>query len=376
MKNPEGDDWVDVGPVEALRAQPVQQVTAGRLKIALTCVDGRFGAISGVCNHAGGPLGDGTLDGDYVKCPWHGWKYHHETGQGEPGFAADQVPCHEVRELDGRVQVRATAATPRRKAPHAKHPLERPIERTPGGVRVLGISTTNMDMGNPRYSTSDALLDTALERARARGLEVQTLRLRELSFRHCEGYYSKSARACTWPCSITQMDPSDQMERVYEAIVFWADVVIVAMPIRWGVASALYFKMAERLNCVQNQLTLRNRVLLKNKVASFVITGGQDNVQGVAGQALTFFSELGFQFPQFPYIAHSRGWSAEDMENNVRYVKDSAHLHDAARDLSDRAVERATALLDAPPALSMERAGRKASGGTRTAEPPAADDDA
>src|SRR6185436_4526967 len=109
-------------------------------------------------------------------------------------------------------------------------------------------------------------------------------------------------------------------------IVFWADVVMIATPIRWGSASSLYFKMAERLNCVQNQITLRNRVMLRNKVASFVITGGQDNVQAVAGQMLCFFGELGCSFPQFPFIAHSRGWTAEDMERNVEVVQRSEEL--------------------------------------------------
>ncbi len=74
-----------------------------------------------------------------------------------------------------------------------------------------------------------------------------------------------------------------------------------------GAASSLYFKMAERLNCVQNQMTLRNNVLIRSKVAAFIITGGQDNVQAVAGQSMQFFAELGFLFPQFPYTAHSRG---------------------------------------------------------------------
>jgi hypothetical protein len=50
----------------------------------------------------------------------------------------------------------------------------------------------------------------------------------------------------------------------------------------------------------------------------FVIVGGQDNVLGVARQMLGFFAELGFHFPQFPFVAHSRGWCAEDMENNPR----------------------------------------------------------
>ena len=39
------------------------------------------------------------------------------------------------------------------------------------------------------------------------------MRLSDLKFRPCEGYYSKSAHACTWPCSITQMDPGDEMTR-------------------------------------------------------------------------------------------------------------------------------------------------------------------
>ena len=124
--------------------------------------------------------------------------------------------------------------------------------------------------------------------------------LNALKFRACEGFYSKNARACTWPCSITQIDASDEMDQVYEALVHWADAIIVASPIRWGAASSLYFKMAERLNCVQNAITIRNQVLIRNKVAGFIIVGGQDNIQAVAGQMLGFFAELGFSFPAIP----------------------------------------------------------------------------
>ena len=31
---------------------------------------GLFRAIHGACNHAGGPLGKGTLDDDFFVCPW------------------------------------------------------------------------------------------------------------------------------------------------------------------------------------------------------------------------------------------------------------------------------------------------------------------
>jgi len=353
--------WADIGAVEELRSTPLRQVTIGRTKIALSFKDGRFGAVSGVCNHAAGPLGEGTLDGEYVVCPWHHYKFHRTTGEGEPGYEDDRVPRHELREEGGRLLLNLTPATTRHKPPHERHPLERPLVREPGPVRVLGLSTTAMDAAFPRYSTSDALLGIALAHAGVLGAETKLIKANDLRVRHCEGYYSKSAHACTWPCSITQMDPDDQMAEIYEALVFWADAVILASPIRWGSASSLYFKLIERMNCIQNQVTIRDRVLIRNKAASFIITGGQDNVQSVAGQMLMFFSELGFDFPQFPFIAHSRGWSAEDMEQNVAFVRQSDELHEGARELAARTMAKAAALVAGKEgAERTPRGGRKA----------------
>ncbi len=357
MSNP---DWIDVGAAAELSQRELQPVTAKRARIALSCRGGTFSAISGVCNHVGGPLGEGRLDGDYVTCPWHFWKFHRQTGAGEPGFEEDRVPSYPVKVENGRVLVDIAAATPRTRKPHAPHPLARPIERVPGPLRVIGISTTVMHPVHARYSTSDALLETAIKHATARGCDADVIYLRKLSFRHCEGYYSKSAHACTWPCSITQMDPSDELDRVYEAVVHWADAILVTTPIRWGAASSLYFKMVERMNCIQNQETIANRQLLKNKAAAFIITGGQDNVQSVAGHMLGFFAEVGCQFPQFPYIAHSRGWSAEDMENNIRYVEGSKALHAGAQALVERTLEMAKLLVAGTiGAVEMVGGGRK-----------------
>jgi len=82
-------------------------------------------------------------------------------------------------------------------------------------------------------------------------------------------------------------------------------------------------------------------------------------VQAVAGQMLMFFSELGFEIPQFPFIAHSRGWSAEDMENNIAYVKKSKALQEAAQELAERTVAKARELLGTAAATKVEHAGRK-----------------
>jgi hypothetical protein len=76
---------------------------------------------------------------------------------------------------------------------------------------------------------------------------------------------------------------------------------------------------------------------------------------------LGFFAELGFIFPQFPYIAHSRGWSREDMENNVSVVRESKELAEGAAMLAKRCLDLAAHLIardEAP--TSIERGGRKA----------------
>jgi nitrite reductase/ring-hydroxylating ferredoxin subunit/multimeric flavodoxin WrbA len=357
-------DWHRLGTREELAARVPFSIRIERQNIALFLHEGHFRAISNICNHKGGPLCEGRVTGEFVMCPWHGWEYSLLTGKGPPGYDEETVPVYAVQERDDGVYVAPAPIVKRHVVKHEPHALLHP-EPKPAGAppRVLGLSTTAMDEGNPRYSTSDALLDLALARAAERGADTKLIRLRDLKFKACEGNYSKAAHACTWPCAITERNPGDQLTAVYEGLVNWADVVVLSTPIRWGSASSLYFKMAERLNCVQNQITLHNKVLIRNKVAAFIITGGQDNIQSVAGSLFTFWAELGFVYPPFPFIAHSRGWDAEDMHENVAQVKASEVLREASRELLDRALDFWTILdrhkdeMDRP----MERAGRKAS---------------
>src|SRR5689334_4716445 len=123
------DDWVDVGEAGELARTPLRSANAKTIALAISYKEGEFGAVSNACNHAGGPLGDGHLDGDYIKCPWHGWKFHRRTGVGEPGFEQDCVPAFPVKVENGRVLVNVAAPTRRTKAPHPPHPLEREIVR-------------------------------------------------------------------------------------------------------------------------------------------------------------------------------------------------------------------------------------------------------
>ena len=145
------EEWMDVGSVEELSQRPLQQITVGNTRMALSYKDGVFGAIHGACNHAGGPLGQGSLEGDYVVCPWHQWRFHRIQGQGERGFEEDVVPAYHVRIHNGRVEVSSVPHKKRAKKPHAPHPLARTPERAPGPPRIVGISTTVMNKDYPRF---------------------------------------------------------------------------------------------------------------------------------------------------------------------------------------------------------------------------------
>jgi nitrite reductase/ring-hydroxylating ferredoxin subunit/multimeric flavodoxin WrbA len=322
-------------------------VPLGPHKVALFHFNNEISAIANACLHKAGPLGLGLVENKYddlyVTCPWHGWEYNIKTGSAPPGYK-DQQAVYEVKVQGDDILISEQPIVKAHRELHDLKVIEDLIkldyQTTPDSKNILGISTTNMNAALPRYSTSEAALEMALGYAKERhSASTKMLKLRDLGFRACEGYYSQHMNACTWPCSITEMKPKDGMTQVYRDMILWADIVLVATPIRWGNPSSLYFKMAERLNCVQNQITLKDKVLIKNKVASFIITGGQDNIQQVAGQMMVFFTELGFTFPPFSFLGWSRGWTAEDMDKNVLQFKRSEYIQRTAKELVDNCIE-------------------------------------
>lgn len=74
---------VNVKPLAELPAGSVIEVESGSTTYALCNVDGKFYCVEGTCPHAGGPLGQGTLNGNYLVCPWHGFEFDCRTGLNE-----------------------------------------------------------------------------------------------------------------------------------------------------------------------------------------------------------------------------------------------------------------------------------------------------
>ena len=63
-------------------------------------------ALAATCAHLGGPLADGTLDGDSIICPWHGSRFSLTDGRVLDGPSAFAQPCLTARIRDGQVEVR------------------------------------------------------------------------------------------------------------------------------------------------------------------------------------------------------------------------------------------------------------------------------
>ncbi len=78
--------WHRVAAVGDLDDGRVMTVHAGHTSIALTRCNGRYGALHNRCPHQGGPLGEGSIEKGWLRCPWHGYDYDPLTGTPPTGF--------------------------------------------------------------------------------------------------------------------------------------------------------------------------------------------------------------------------------------------------------------------------------------------------
>ena len=82
----------------------VTTVTIGRRSLALTHHEGRYGALDNHCPHQGGPLGEGSIEKGWLRCPWHGYDYSPHDGQPPEGFS-DAPACFATEVRDDGIWV-------------------------------------------------------------------------------------------------------------------------------------------------------------------------------------------------------------------------------------------------------------------------------
>ena len=99
-------EFVTVTRVEDLGPGQIEVFEVGEEYIAVANVDGQFCAFADVCTHDDGPLVEGDLEGQVVRCPRHGARFDVCTGQALSLPAVVPLPTFEVRVVNGEVQVR------------------------------------------------------------------------------------------------------------------------------------------------------------------------------------------------------------------------------------------------------------------------------
>jgi len=109
---PAGDDglillgtFTELGEGRAVTVH-VKGGHVGGERIAVVRKNGALWAVSNVCPHQNGPLGEGVVREGYLECPWHGYQFDPCTGLGPPGFS-DFVPCFDLVTKGNRTYLRA-----------------------------------------------------------------------------------------------------------------------------------------------------------------------------------------------------------------------------------------------------------------------------
>lgn len=99
-------DWVTVAGLDELAEGVPSRAMAGGVPVVLV----RFGvdvhALSATCSHAGGPLDEGTVADDCIRCPWHASAFRLLDGTVARGPASSPQPVWEAKVDAGQVSVR------------------------------------------------------------------------------------------------------------------------------------------------------------------------------------------------------------------------------------------------------------------------------
>ena len=104
--------WIAVGPPNSIPDKAARIVTAPDGERIAVFRDGdRIGALSNLCAHQNGPIGEGRIVDGCITCPWHGYQYRLEDGCAPPPFT-EKLATYRVRIERGIVEVDPVALPP------------------------------------------------------------------------------------------------------------------------------------------------------------------------------------------------------------------------------------------------------------------------
>src|SRR5712692_8665894 len=100
----DNDGFVDVCGADEIPEKRAVIVSVSGERVAVFRYDGKVSAISNVCQHQNGPLGEGRIIDGCVTCPWLGYQYRPEDGAAPAPFK-EKVPTFRVKVVEGTVFV-------------------------------------------------------------------------------------------------------------------------------------------------------------------------------------------------------------------------------------------------------------------------------
>lgn len=112
--------WVDVCSVDEIPENRAKVVCVpGRERVAVFRHAGGVSAVTNVCAHQRGPLGEGKVVDGCVSCPWHGWEYRPEDGCSPPPFQ-EKIATYRVKVIGRRVFIDPNPLPPGTRVEFAK----------------------------------------------------------------------------------------------------------------------------------------------------------------------------------------------------------------------------------------------------------------
>jgi len=105
------DGYVQVGRFDSIPDGRARVVTLDGERVAVFRYGDKVSALSNVCRHQNGPLGEGRIVDGCVTCPWHGYQYAPDSGCSPPPYH-DRVATFQTRVVGEMVLVHPRAHAP------------------------------------------------------------------------------------------------------------------------------------------------------------------------------------------------------------------------------------------------------------------------
>lgn len=101
------DGFEKVCTLDDIPEKRAKIVSISKERIAIFKYDNKISAVSNVCKHQNGPLGEGRIIDGCITCPWHGYQYLPHNGSSPPPFK-EKVATYDVKVIENEIWLNPT----------------------------------------------------------------------------------------------------------------------------------------------------------------------------------------------------------------------------------------------------------------------------